>query len=225
MFKSRSSKVLAILLVIAVFLVFAQGSASTSAWFEVQENVKDNLFSAAKLKLLLNFGSPASLPFNVLDIAPGDSGEGMVTIVSDTGSIDANLSVSVTNFGQSENGCLQPEKDAGDPCGAGDLGLGLKMAMFVDVNQSGVFDSGDYELAYNCQPPIPYPGNTGNLHFSTAPNFAGCNYSDIITMSGGDQVDLVIKWKLPGTWNYPKHQNILMTDQLWYDVEILLSQN
>lgn len=210
-------KILFSIAMIALVSVAVVGA--TRAYFSDTETVTGNTFAAGSLDL--EVGDEVAMPFNVSGILPGDSGEGQVTITSVTGSIDAELDVNITNIVQNENGCLAPEVDAGDPCGGGDLGLGLQMAMFLDVNQDGSYNQADGDIE------LEYSGNTNTtagLQFSNIPNFEDKKWDDVMTLSADDEVDLVIQWQLPSTWTYPKSQAILMSDTLTFDVEASLEQ-
>jgi hypothetical protein len=129
--------------------------------------------------------------------------------------------VNIANLVQLENGTIEPEVSAGDPGGAGDLGLGLKMAMYLDVNQDGSYNQADGDIE------LEYSGNTNTtpgLQYALVPSFVGDKWDDVLTMSPGDTIDLVIDWQLPATWSYPKSQDILMTDSLSFDTEASLEQ-
>ena len=139
-----------------------------------------------------------------------------------TGSM-AELDVKITNYVEDENGCIEPEEEAGDPGGQGDLHLALKVAIFIDKNQNGVYDSWDLELCYEGSVQT-YPGNKGgDLHYSDPQKFAGRTYDDVITMSPGEEVNLVVAYKFPHD-SYAKPDAIFMTDKLSFDIDVSLEQ-
>jgi hypothetical protein len=126
---------------------------------------------------------------------------------------------------QSEGGALtEPEIEAGDYNNGGDLNLSFVIAAYLDVNQDGVFNAGDIQLTYNGQQRA-YPGFWGgsfNYH-PVSSNLTGWN--DIMTMTAGQSVDLVLMWQLPTTWTYPAYnQNIVQTDTLGFDALTSLEQ-
>jgi predicted ribosomally synthesized peptide with SipW-like signal peptide len=212
-------RILLSLMVIA--LASATAIGATRAYFSDTESSAGNTFASGKLDLVLGEGNP--LPFSVSDLAPGDTGTGKVTLTNTDGSLDGDLDVKITNFLQDENGCIEPEISAGDPCDAGDLDLGFKIAMYLDVNQNGIFDAGDYQLAYNGQKSA-YPGFWGgDFHFHpVSSNLVG--WDDILIMTDNQSVDLIVNWQLPATWDYPKTQAVLMTDSLSFDLMTSLEQ-
>jgi predicted ribosomally synthesized peptide with SipW-like signal peptide len=214
-----NAKILSSIAVICMML-FAVGVGS-QAYFVDTEEIGTNSFTAAQLDLELS--PSASLPFVLADLLPGDSGSDYKTLTNTAGSVDGELDISITNYVEDENGCIEPEVEAGDPGGAGDLHLALRIAMFVDVNQDGTYNSGDIELCYDGSQQN-YPGNAGgNLHYSDPSNFAGRTYDDIITMSGGTSVDLVVVYNFLND-SYAKADAIFMTDKIEFDITASLEQ-
>ncbi|MCR4263226.1 MAG: CalY family protein [Candidatus Roizmanbacteria bacterium] len=191
---------------------------ATRAQFMDTETSEGNTFAAGQIDL--EMGASTSMPFAVSNIMMGDSGEGNITLTSAVGNADGNLTVAITDFVQAENGCIDPEIDAGDPCGAGDLDLGFKMAMFLDVNQDGTYTQADGDIE------LEYSGNTNTtagLQYAPASSFVGDSWTPF-PMVSGQSVDLVIEWQLPLPFNYPKHENIMQTDSLGFDVVTTLEQ-
>lgn len=208
-------------LTIAVVAAIAVGA--TGAYFSDSEIVAGNTFAAGSIDLEIGAGD--EVPFTIANVEPGNSGTETITY-SNTGSLDGVLDVKQANLQEFENGCIEPEVQAGDPnCSAsgGDLGLvSLEIATFVDVNQNGVWDAGDIKLAYNGQV-IPYSVQN-YLNYST-PRKTTAGWNDIMTLSPGQAVNLVMDWRIRTDWNYPNYsQNIIMTDSLSFDVQSSLEQ-
>lgn len=216
-------KILLSLAMIAMVSAVAVGA--TKAYFSDTETVLGNTFAAGKLDLELGAGNP--IPFSVSNLVPGQSGTGKVTLTNTTGSIDGDLDVKIANFVQSEGGPLtEPEISAGDYENGGDLDLSFVIVGYLDVNRDGTFNAGDIQLAYNGQKAV-YPGFWGGIfdgHYApVSGNLVGWN--DIMTMTAGQSVDLVLMWQLPTTWTYPVYnQNIVQTDTLGFDVLTSLEQ-
>lgn len=216
-------KILFSLAVIGVVSTAAIGA--TWAAFSDTEVIAGNTFAAGSLDLEL--GDMVSLPFELLGIAPGDTGEGKVTLTAAQG--DGSLDIRITNLVEAEDGCLEPETEAGDSgasCGAGDLGLVLSMTMFLDVDQDGVYNqaNGDIELEYSGN-----TNTTGGLQVAQMRDFEGKDWSDDLlvdlpSLATDGPVDLVINWNFPHD-GYAKPDAIFMTDTLAFDVEITLNQN
>ncbi len=212
-----------ILSVFTILMVSAATFGATQALFSDEETSSGNTFTAGSLNLeLLN---PVSVPFSVSNIKPGDEGEGQVTL-SNTGNLPGNLNIVLDNFVQDENGCIEPEIKAGDPCGAGDLDLAFRMAMFLDANGDGVYNQADGDIE------LEYSGNTNTspgLQFARASDFVGKVWSDdLLTdlpngLESGSDMDLVIQWKFLNN-SYAKPDAIFMTDSLSFDITFVLEQ-
>lgn len=212
-----------LLSILTIALVASATVSATRAQFSDTETSTGNTFSAGSLDLQLQ--NPISVPFSVLDIKPGDEGEGKVTL-NNAGNLAGNLDIKITNLVQNENGCLEPEIEAGDPCDAGDLGLVLSMAMFLDVNRDGVYSQADGDIE------LENSGNTNTtagLQFAKITSFVGKDWSDdlLSDLPGGltpsTPVDLVIQWKFP-PGGYSKPDAIFMTDSLGFDITFILNQ-
>lgn len=201
----------------------------TYAYFSDTEAVTGNTFTAGKLDLDLGAGTP--LPFSVSDVVPGQSGKGKVTLTNTTGSIDGNLDVKIANFVQYENDLTEPELHPGYGTAdyeagpnAGELNFFLQIAAYIDVNQNGTFDAGDYQLAYDGQK-AAYPVFWGgDFHYSSVSSMLP-GWNNIITMNDGDSVDLIVMWQIPTESTDSNYsQNIAMTDGLNFDVLTSLEQ-
>lgn len=217
---NKMNKILMSILTIALVSVVVVGA--TKAWFFDTEVSAGNSFTAGKLDLELGVGNP--MPFSVSNLVPGQSGTGKVTLTNTTGSIDGDLDVKLNNLVQSENGLVEPEISAGDYENGGDLWISFGMVGYIDANRDGVFNAGDIQLAYNGQK-AAYPGFWGgDFHYASATsNLTGWN--DIMTLTAGQSVDLVIMWQVPTDWTYPNYnQNIIQTDSLGFDVQTSLEQ-
>jgi predicted ribosomally synthesized peptide with SipW-like signal peptide len=206
---------------LSIFTIVAVAAITIGATMAVmvdEEEVAGNTFTAGQLDLEL--ANHVSMPFSASNLVPGDSGSGKVTLNSLAGNVNGNLSVAFTNYTQNENACLEPEVSAGDPCGDGDLGLVFQLAIFLDVNQNGVYNQGDGDIE------LEYSGNTNTtpgLQPARTNDFAGDSWADVLTMVGGDSVDLVVQYNFPHN-GYAKPDAIFMTDQLSFDLEMTLEQ-
>jgi predicted ribosomally synthesized peptide with SipW-like signal peptide len=214
--KKLSISILAILLV----GVLAFGAV---AYFSDTEASTGNTFTAGTLDLQLQ--NPVNLAFNLEKIKPGDQGDGKVTL-HNAGNLSGDLIVKIQNLVEDENGVLEPETEAGDPGGAGDLGLALKMAMFLDMNGDGAYNAGDIELEYSGN-----TNTTAGLQFSSPRNYVGKDWSDDLLaddmpsgLGPNSSVDLVILWQFPHD-AYVKPDAIYMSDTLSFDINIELKQH
>jgi len=120
--------------------------------------------------------------FAVSDKAPGDSGSGMTT-VANVGSLDGEFDVifsAITNVGGSSGGEFED--------GSGDLGDVARIAVYIDVDQSGDWSSGDIGLKSD--------GSTYNhptaLDYDVINEYDGDDFDAVETISASAADDFVI---------------------------------
>ena len=204
---------------VSIFTIVAVCAVTVGATMAVmfdEEAVVGNTFAAGQLDLTLS--NAQSMPFNASGLKPGDTGNGKITLNSLAGNMNGTLDVAFTNYLQAENTCLEPEVSAGDPCDAGDLGLALQFAMFLDRNQDGAYNGTDIELEYSGN-----TNTTAGLQFANANVFEGDVWNDVLTMTAGQSVDLVVQYNFPHN-AYVKADAIYMTDSLSFDMKTTLEQ-
>lgn len=215
---------LSFITIVAVSVAVVKG---TQALFSDTETSAGNSFAAGKLDLELEEEAP--LPFSVSDVVPGQSGTGKVTLTNVAGSIPGQLSISWTKTIDDDNDLIEPEINPGygtaDYDGnGGELDMFLQFAPFIDVNQDGVFNSGDIQLAYNGQA-TAYPGyRSGDLYYSGLNSYL-TTWSNVMTLNGDESVDVVVPWQMPTESQDTNYSiNISMTDSLGFDAEFALNQ-
>lgn len=206
------------LLTIAAVAVMATGA--TGAYFSDKEVLAGNTFAAGSLDLEL--GTGATMPFNVSNLAPGQSGTGKATLTN-KGTLDGTLNVALNNLVMSENGLVAPELAAGDYENGGDLHLFLRFAAFADMNRDGVFNAGDVQLTYDGQQKA-YPGFWGgDFHYTSIGGMMNGSWN--VKLPAGESVDIVTMWQFPTESQDSNYsQNIAMTDSLGFDTQFTLNQ-
>ena len=219
-----------LLSLVTIGVVGAIAAGATSAYFSDTETSTGNTFTAGALDLEL--GQSDTMPFSISDIVPGQSGKGTVRLTNTEGNIPGKLSVSLVNFVQYENSLTEPElnppfgtHDYANGPNAGELNFFLQFASFVDVNKDGIWNAGDIQLTYNGQQKV-YPGFwSGDFHYHPLSSMANGGWNNVMTMIGGQSVDLVVMWQFPGAepgGNYS--QNMAMSDSMTFDVFTKLAQ-
>lgn len=154
------NKVLLSLLTVAGVGVLAFGA--TQAFFSDTETSTGNVLQAGSIDLTVtgNFTSPANgstgnfvFPqgsvnglFAFTDLKPGDTGTGKVTINATSNPYWA--CVGLTNLEDNENLIVDPEAEAGDTTADnGELDNFLRVAVWKDTDNDGVYDGGETQLA------------------------------------------------------------------------------
>lgn len=133
-----------------IALVSVVGIGATKAWFSDTEASTGNSFTAGTLDLNLDGGNTNVVKFNLSNLVPGNQPTGHWTL-KNVGSVNGYVdieNVKVTGF---ENGCIEPETEAGDvTCGSdqGELQNVLGVYLFVDYGKDGWFSAGD-KVIYN----------------------------------------------------------------------------
>lgn len=207
-----------------VVLVLAGSVAvgATRAYFSDTEAINNNTFAAGKLDLEL--GQTTTLPFDVPNVVPGQSGEGKVRLTNVAGSIPGKLNVTLSNLVQLENDVTEPEQglNGENDIGPGELDKFLKFTVFVDVNKDGTFNAGDIQLRYGG---LVQPNPPQDYLNASYINSMLASWNDIMTMTDGQSVDLIVRWQFPTASEDANYsQNIAMTDSLKFDLGFVLNQ-
>lgn len=130
----------------ALVLVIGLAGAGTFAYFSDTETSTGNTFTAGTLDLTVNGQNGQNVQlFNVSNLVPGNQPTGRYRI-NNIGSINGYLDIESISIVNNENGCIEPETQAGDTtCGPdqGELGAQLNLRMFLDYNNNGWIDTGE----------------------------------------------------------------------------------
>ena len=137
-------------LTFAALLIIGIAGGGTWAFFSDSEISQNNTLTAGTLDLQVGATDPCTESIDVgPNLKPGDSGNAADWTVSNLGSVTGTLSIDMGSITNYENTRIEPEEAAGDTTtGAteGELGDFVDMAIWLDVNQSGSWDSGDMYL-------------------------------------------------------------------------------
>ena len=134
-----------------IFAMVAVVATGTRAVFSDTETSTGNTFAAGSLDLNLDGGNVNVVKFNVSGMRPGSQSI-KTWALKNVGSLNGYLDLTDISFSSDENGCLDPETDAGDvTCGTPGLGEGelanvLGITLFIDQNGNGWFDTGDIKF-------------------------------------------------------------------------------
>lgn len=214
-----NKKILISLSVIGIAAAIAIGG--TIAYFSDTETSENNTFAAGTMDLDIDGDDIAVQTMNLLDKAPGDSGTANATL-KNSGSLDGELDVvmgTVTNYPCTDD--TYGKNDGTEYCtsDAGTLGGSAQMALYVDVDESGTWNTDDIGLKSDA---AKYT-NTGStaLDYDTIDNYGGVAWNDVYTglMTPGDQDDFVIDWKVPTSAT-----NDIQGDALEFDLTFILEQ-
>ena len=137
-------------LTLAALLIIGIVGGGTWAYFSDIETSQDNTLTAGTLNLQVGATDPCTESIDVgPNLKPGDSGNAADWPITNLGSVSGTLKVEIGSITNYENTRIEPEEAAGDTTtGAteGELGDFLDTAVWLDINQSGIWDSGDMYL-------------------------------------------------------------------------------
>ena len=195
-------------LTVAALIVIALVGAGTWAYFSDTETSANNSLTAGTLDLNVDGGDAAVTTFSVTGKAPGDSGSGSTTLAS-AGNLSGELDVAfsaITNTGGTSG-------EFGDS--TGNLGGVAQIAVYIDVDSSGTWTSGDIGLKSN--------GTTYNhptaLDYAVIDNYGSDSFDAVETMAASASDDFIILWQIPTSAG-----NNIQGDSVSFDVTFTLEQ-
>ena len=197
-----------LVLTITALMVMVLVGGGTWAYFNDTEASADNSLTAGTLDLNIDGGNTAVTTFSVTGKAPGDSGNGSTTLAN-AGNLIGELDVAfsaITNTGGTSG-------EFGDS--SGDLGAVVQIAVYVDVDSSGTWTSGDIGLKSD--------GTTYNhptaLDYAVIDNYGSDTFNAVETMAASASDDIVILWQIPTSAG-----NSIQGDSVSFDVTFTLEQ-
>lgn len=180
---------------------------ATLAYFSDLETSTGNTFAAGSLDLTIDGGNVNVVKFDVSNMRPGSQPKGTYRLAN-VGTINGFLDIENIVLTEMENGCLDPELDAGDTTcgdpgvGEGELGQVVNLRLFVDYNCDGWISTGDKVFF--------------NGLFSTLPG----NFELNEPLNAGQEVCIVA---LADWWSTPL-DNLAQGDSMTLDMTFELGQ-
>jgi len=192
-----------------MIVLLATVGGGTWAWFQDTETSADNSLTAGTLDLNVNGGNTAAATFTLANLAPGDNGTAYGALAN-VGSLEGELDMSLTNVVN-----VGGSGDTEFEDGSGNLGAYVYTAFFIDVDQSGDWNTGDVGL--------DHLGNTYSYpsgpYYDKLTWYGGENWEAVLTMAAGATDDLAMMWKIaPGVGNE------IQGDSITFDLGFVLEQ-
>jgi predicted ribosomally synthesized peptide with SipW-like signal peptide len=134
-------------LTVAALLIMGLVGGGTWAYFSDVETSGTNVLTAGTLNLQVGAVDPMTANISLPALKPGSSGNangGGWTVLNDS-TISGNLTIAISAItnGEGDN----PEPETGNTAEPGELGGLCEIAIWLDNNQAGGWDSGDQYLA------------------------------------------------------------------------------
>jgi len=220
------AKILVSLMTIA--LVGALIGGGIYAAFSDTEATTNNTFTAGTLNLQVGDNDPTTESVSVSNIKPTDTGNAATWAVNNTGSISGNLSVALSAIVNNENTLAEPESAAGDVTGGateGELGTYLKVAIWLDIDESGTWNTGDIALQSNGTTLT----STGveSLPYDYLDSYDSDSYSSVTILTaddsgagGTDEFEFMVDYDFPNDANDDRAQD----DSATFDITFTLNQ-
>jgi predicted ribosomally synthesized peptide with SipW-like signal peptide len=195
----------------ALVIIAALVGIGAFGWFSDTETSNNNTFTAGSLDLKVdNKDDPQVVHITRTNLVPGAAWTtqyGGQWVLKNAGTVGGTVTFTIKNLADYENGCLEPEIEAGDvTCGTspdqGELGQGLINRVYWSLNQPpwGSLDPSYTSLALAENQPI-----TGTL-FHLAPGESKNAYLYL-------------------TWDTSMNDNLGQGDSVEFDVEFYLEQD
>ncbi len=200
-------------LTVAALMVMGLIGGGTWAYFTDPEQITGNLLSAGTLDLDLNGVDTGATLFNISNMAPGASGNGSATI-SNSGTLGGVLGIQFSTINNVQGtGGTEFEQT-----GSGELGAQAKIAVFIDVDSSSTWSSGDIGLQNSNDTRYFYPAA---LDYQTIDSYASDNWSDVysgnMTSTASDK--FYVLYDIPTTAD-----NAIQGDSCGFAIYFILKQ-
>jgi len=217
-----------IILGLTALLILAALGTGTWAYFSDNETSQDNTLVAGTLDLQVGDNDPCTESIDLgVQIKPGDSGNAADWTIANTGSITGNFAVGMGTITNYENTRIEPEEAAGDTTSGadeGELGDYVDIAIWLDMNRSGGWDSGDMYLksdgtvvnwaSGSSLPPEAYDdlNNFDSVAWDAA--------DGLPTIASGGDLDFMVEYNFPTDANDDRAQS----DSSVFDITFTLEQ-
>jgi spore coat-associated protein N len=203
---------------IVALMVIGLVAGGTWAFFSDTESSTDNEFSAGTLDLTIEEGNVAVTMFSVTDKVPGESGSASADLAN-VGNTSGELDISISNYTSTEStGSTEYESDDIGGEGVGELGGVLTIAMYIDVDESGTWTSGDIGLKSD-ETTYTYSAGEADLQYAAVSAYDGDEWDAVLTMAAAATDDLVVLWDIPTSAD-----NTIQGDSLSFDISFVLEQ-
>jgi len=196
-------------LTVATLLVIAMVGGGTWAYFSDTETSASNSLTAGTLDLNIDSGDTAVTTFAVTNVVPGDSGNGSNTLAN-VGDLNGELDIqfsTITNTPGAGGGEYEG--------GSGELGANAEIAVYIDVDQSGDWSSGDIGLKSD---DTTYSHPTV-LDYDALDNYDSAIWDEVETMATSTADDFIVMWRVPTSAG-----NDIQGDSVSFDVTFTLEQ-
>ena len=217
-----------IVLSLATLLMMAVVGSGTWAYFGDNETSQNNSITAGTLDLQVGTSDPCTEAIDIGSLLqPGDSSNAADWTVTNKGSTSGALKIAVSGITNYENTRTEPEQAAGDTTNGstqGELGDSVDIAIWLDMNRSGVWDSGDKYLGSNGTVVNWASGSSLPTEaYADINSYAGIDWDGADGMpaiAGSGTLDFMVEYSFPADPNDNRTQG----DSSLFDITFTLEQ-
>ncbi|WP_089697873.1 hypothetical protein [Halogranum gelatinilyticum] len=170
----------------------------------VVEPYEFDVTNTAETAVALDVGGAAETPLLAVEgAAPGSAGDSAVTVSND-GTDDATLSITVSNLVNAENGLIEPERAVDASPDVGELADALELRVALvrgDGSRSYLVGSGN--------------GLLSGPNYVSLSTLATGDPLGSVGLEAGEHAHLVVEWRLPADVG-----NEIQSDQVSFDVTL-----
>ncbi|MBI4188750.1 MAG: hypothetical protein HY529_06055 [Chloroflexi bacterium] len=196
-------------LTVAALLTMSLVGGGTWAYFSDTESSSNNILAAGTLDLNLNGGNSAVTTFSASAVAPSSSGNGNVTL-KNVGSLNGELDIVFSTINNT------PGAGGGEyEGGSGELGASAQIAVYIDVDESGAWSSGDIGLKSD-NTTYAYPTT---LNYAAINSYGSRTWDAVETMVASAQDKLAVLWQVPTSAG-----NDIQGDSVSFDITFRIEQ-
>lgn len=215
-------------LTLTALLVIAIAGNGTWAYFSDSEASQNNTITAGTLNLQVGAADPCLEAIAIgPQLQPGDSGNAAVWTATNNGSTGGTLKVAIGAITNSENSRTEMEEAAGDTTTGsteGELGDFVDIAVWLDMNRSGGWDSGDkYLRSDGSVVDWVSGGSVPPEAYADIDSYAGIDWESadgMPTMIGSADLDFMVEYDFPTDANQDRAQG----DSCAFDIIFTLEQ-
>ena len=185
-----------ILIAIMSIVLVAGLTGGAFAYFSDTETTNSSTFAAGTLDLDYAGGDDLGTAYFALtNKAPGESGNASQTI-KNSGSLPGELDITISAITNTEStGTTEYEG-----LGSGELGANATLALYVDVDESGTWTTGDIGLDANGTY-YSYSAGDADLQYDTFNTYDSASWDNVYNglMAAGAQDAVVALWAIDGS--------------------------
>jgi predicted ribosomally synthesized peptide with SipW-like signal peptide len=210
-----------VLLIAVALLLVATG---VYAYLSDTEVASGNTFAGGTLNLQVGAADPCTSSISVPALIPGAAGTAANWQLQNIGNSPGDLNVSVGTITNNENGVSEVEQADGESAGntVGDLGANLQVAIWVDVDRSGGWTTGDYYMKSDGTKVAWASGSSlPAAAYDILNNYGGKTWSNVQTNLGNGNIgNFNVEYNLPASTN-----NVVQSDTSVFNISFVLNQH